>query len=78
MPPHHAVLYQGHVLSDTPLDSELLRAETELQILSLPVLSIGAVRTLIATAFVRPFEKRSEEHTSELHHERRSRMPSSA
>ncbi len=57
MPPHHAVLYHGRVLADTPLDLALVRAETELEILSLPVLSIGAVRTLIATAYVRPFEK---------------------
>jgi hypothetical protein len=57
MPEHHAVLYLGRVLADTPLDSALLQNETELEFLTLPVLSIAAVRDLIATSFVRPFEK---------------------
>jgi hypothetical protein len=57
MPSHHAVLYQGHALSDTPLDIEQLRSETEVETVSVPVLSIGAVRSLIETAYVRPFEK---------------------
>lgn len=57
MPPHHAVLYQGHTLADTPLDLGILRSETELELVTLPVLSIGVVRSLIATAYARPFEK---------------------
>jgi hypothetical protein len=57
MPEHHAVLYQGRVLADTPIDSTTLSTETELSFVTVPVLSIAAVRDLIATAYVRPFEK---------------------
>ena len=57
MPSHHALLYQGQSLSDTPIDTKRLRNETELEIVSLLVLSIGVVRDLIATAYGKPFEK---------------------
>ena len=57
MPEHHAVLFKGRVLADTPIDVAVLKEGTELEMLSVPVLSIGAVRTLITTAYVRPFAK---------------------
>ena len=57
MPEHHAVLFKGRVLADTPLDITVLKEGTELEIISAAVLSIGAVRALITTAYVRPFAK---------------------
>ncbi len=57
MPEHHAVLFQGRVLADTAIDVPLLRSKTELEFLSVPVLSIAIVRELIASAYVKPFEK---------------------
>lgn len=60
MPPHHAVLYHGHTLVDTPLDVVQLRTETEIEMVSVPVLSISAVRDLTQTAYARPFEKETK------------------
>lgn len=54
---HHALLYCGRVLSDTPLDLGELARKTEIEILNVAVLSIAMVRDLTATAYVRPFEK---------------------
>jgi hypothetical protein len=51
------MLYQGSTLSDTPLAIDELQLSTELECVSLPILSIGVVRDLIARAYVRPFEK---------------------
>ena len=57
MPPHHAILYQGHTLADTGIDETDLPQATEVEVMSFPILSIGLVRQLIAAAYLRPFEK---------------------
>ncbi len=57
MPDHHAVLYIGDSLATTSIDVTALKTITELEIMRLPVLSIGAVRQLIMSAYVRPFER---------------------
>ena len=57
---HHALLYQGRVLTDTPIDVGQLRATTEVELVHVPILSIGLVRELTLSAYARPFEKASK------------------
>lgn len=57
MSPHHAVLYRGRTLIDTPVDVVTLAALTEIEYIKLPLLSISAVRSLIESAYARPFAK---------------------
>ncbi len=57
--PHHALLYFVAETTDTPFDLAAIAAESEVTEMRAEKFSIGDVRTLIDTAYGRPFEKGS-------------------
>jgi hypothetical protein len=57
---HHAILYLVSDISVTPFDLSLVAAESEIREFTSEKLSIDEVRTLIATAYTRPFERATQ------------------